>query len=67
MDRILGLNLPPLTPLENWLKLKGSGSAYGGDFIAHYPLPVLYPPNLTREVQTVLGILVLAVNDAVYA
>jgi len=57
----------PLTPLENWLRLKGGGTAYRGDFIAHYLLPVLYPPNLTREIQVALGILVLAVNAAAYA
>ena len=57
----------PLTPLENWLRLKGGGTAYRGDFIAHYLVPVLYPSNLTREAQIALGILVLAVNAAAYA
>jgi hypothetical protein len=35
-------------------------------FIEHYVLPVLYPAGLTRNVQLVLGTLVLVLNVAVY-
>ena len=56
----------PLTPLENWLRRQGGGSEYGGDFIARYLLPVLYPADLTRTTQIVLGTLVVAVNLVVY-
>ena len=41
----------PLTPLENWLRRRGGQTGYPSDFIAHYILPVLYPEELTREVQ----------------
>jgi hypothetical protein len=57
----------PLTPLENWLRLKAGGSGYGGGFVEHYLLSALYPAGLTRGGQIVLGVLVLAVNAAVYA
>jgi hypothetical protein len=58
--------LCPLTPLENWLRRRGGGTGYAGGFVEHYVLPVLYPSGLTRGVQLSLGLIVLAVNGAVY-
>jgi hypothetical protein len=57
----------PLTPLENWLRAQGGGSAYGTSFVEHYLLPLLYPASLSRELQCALGAGVLVVNGAVYA
>jgi len=56
----------PLTPLENHLRRTGNAEAYGGGFIDHYIMPIVYPPGLTREIQVVLGMMILAVNFAVY-
>ena len=56
----------PLTPLEKWLRVRAGGTAYEGGFIEHYLLPILYPPGLTRGTQIVLGLLVVAINLAVY-
>ncbi len=56
----------PLTPLENWLRRRGGQAGYPSDFIAHYILPVLYPEELSREVQICLGALVLLINLSVY-
>jgi hypothetical protein len=56
----------PLTPLEKWLRVRGGLAAYEGAFIAHYLLPILYPPGLARKTQLVLGLVVLAINLAVY-
>jgi hypothetical protein len=56
----------PLTPLENRLRREHGGTAYEGDFVEHYILPVLYPEGLTRQHQLVLGGLALAINIAVY-
>lgn len=56
----------PLTPLENWLRMQGGESGYSSDFLEHYVLSLLYPAGLTREVQIVLGAVVLAVNLAIY-
>lgn len=56
----------PLTPLEVELRIAAGGAGYGGDFIGHYLLPLLYPAGLTRGVQVALGALVLALNLGVY-
>ena len=57
----------PLTPLENWLRIRGGGGAYSGDFIGQYLLWLLYPPGLTRDVQIVLGAIVVGINIGIYA
>jgi hypothetical protein len=57
----------PLTPLENWLRLAAGGSAYEGDFVAHYVGAIVYPPLLTREVQLLLGALLVLANGVIYA
>ena len=56
----------PLTPLENWLRAQGGDISYRSDFIAQYLLPVLYPGDLTRDLQLLLGTLVIVLNAAVY-
>ena len=56
----------PLTPLENWLRQQAGQAVYTTSFFDRYLLPVLYPPTLTREVQWMLGGLVLVVNTVVY-
>ena len=57
----------PLTPLEIWLREQGGETGYRSSFIDYYILPLLYPASLTREMQFVLGVVVLAVNFASYA
>ena len=56
----------PLTPLEVALRRRGGEAGYSGSFIEHYVTPVLYPDGLTRTMQVVLGLTVLAVNGWVY-
>jgi hypothetical protein len=56
----------PLTPLENWLRVKGGGAAYTGDFIGQYLLRLLYPTGLTRGVQITLGVMVVLINIGIY-
>jgi hypothetical protein len=56
----------PLTPLENWLREQGGETTYRSDFIAQYLLPVLYPEDLTRDLQLLLGTGVVILNAAVY-
>lgn len=56
----------PLTPLENWLREQGGARAYEGDFLGHYLLALLYPDDLTRPAQLILGLLVIAMNTAIY-
>ena len=56
----------PLTPLENWLRLRAGAEAYGVRFIERYLLPLIYPAALTRGLQITLGCLVVILNLAVY-
>jgi len=56
----------PLTPLENHLRAAGGAAGYEGGFVEHYLLPMLYPADLTRELQWTLGAGLLAFNVAVY-
>ncbi len=57
----------PLTPLENDLRAKAGLDQYGGDFVARYLFPVLYPIGLTYRAQVVIGIAVVVANAAAYA
>ena len=56
----------PLTPLESLLRERGGVGGYSSGFIEHYIFPLLYPTNLTRGLQIILGILVLIVNLLIY-
>lgn len=56
----------PLTPIEQYLRQHAGATAYQGDFIERYLLPLLYPARLTRELQVFLGLLALLVNALVY-
>jgi hypothetical protein len=57
----------PLTPLEIRLRQKAGELGYERSFVEHYLLPIVYPEELTRNMQLVLGGLVLVVNALVYA
>lgn len=57
----------PLTPIEIELRLAAGQAGYGGGFIGHYVLPLVYPPGLTPTIQVWIGVLVIALNLAVYA
>jgi hypothetical protein len=56
----------PLTPLENALRARAGQAGYAGGFVEHYVLRVLYPERLTREIQWVIGTVVLVLNALVY-
>jgi hypothetical protein len=58
--------LCPLTSLENWLRRQAGQGSTQGDFVIQYLYPVLYPVDLTRGIQVVLGLIVLVMNGAVY-
>lgn len=57
----------PLTYLEDRLRKLAGGTGYSGDFVSHYLLPILYPPNLTAQIQITLGSIVVIVNIVIYA
>ncbi|MBB5349453.1 DUF2784 domain-containing protein [Desulfoprunum benzoelyticum] len=56
----------PLTPLENLFNRLAGHRGYDGGFIDHYLLPIIYPEEMTREIQIGLGLLVVAINAALY-
>ena len=56
----------PLTPLENWLRVRGGAPSYDTGFLEHYLLPVLYPVAMTRGLQIATGIFVVVANALVY-
>ena len=57
----------PLTPVENALRAMGGADGYQTGFIEYYVLPLVYPAVLTRELQVVLGTLLVIVNVVIYA
>jgi hypothetical protein len=56
----------PLTPLENALRRAADSAGYGGGFVEHYLVPVVYPPGLSHPAQLALAGLVVGVNALVY-
>ena len=56
----------PLTPLENYFRMRAGLEGYGGSFVEHYVIPLLYPAGLTPPKQLVLGTFALTVNLFTY-
>jgi hypothetical protein len=56
----------PLTPFENWLRVRGGGTPYDTGFLEHYLLPILYPVAMTRGLQIATGVFVVTLNVLVY-
>ncbi len=56
----------PLTHLENALRLRGGIEGYGGGFVEHYLLPLIYPAGLNRNLQLALAGAVGLINLAIY-
>lgn len=57
----------PLTKWENQLLRAAGKAGYDTGFVAHYIMPIIYPPGLTRGMEIAIGAIVLVVNAAVYA
>ena len=57
----------PLTPWEVNLRKMAGEQGYSGSFIMEYFIPILYPSGLTREIQWVLGVIVVLTNLILYA
>ena len=56
----------PLTYLENWFLEKANLSAYSESFIQHYLIPIVYPKNLTEDLQIYLAIVLMVANAIIY-
>ena len=56
----------PLTYLENFFLIKANKASYSNDFIERFLLPIVYPNNLTAELQLYLGFAILFINFIIY-
>ena len=56
----------PLTYLENWFLQKANLVTYSQGFIQNYLVPIVYPNNLTEDLQTYLAIVLIAINIIMY-
>ena len=56
----------PLTYLENWFLSKANMKSYPSSFIEQYLIPIIYPNNLTPELQLYLGSLLIIINIIIY-
>ena len=56
----------PLTYLENWFLQKANLTTYSGGFIQNYLVPIVYPTNLTNDLQTYLAIVLIVANMLMY-
>jgi hypothetical protein len=56
----------PLTTWENFFLRQAGRAGYQGGFIAHYIMPLIYPPGLTRGHEIAIGLAVLAINAVIY-
>lgn len=57
----------PLTYVENTLRIHAGDAGYGGSFIEHYVLRMLYPDGLTVTTQIKLALALIAINAVIYA
>ena len=56
----------PLTYLENWFLNKANLTIYSEGFIQNYLVPIVYPVDLTKDLQIYLGITLIVVNIIIY-
>ena len=56
----------PLTPLEQKLRVMAGDGGYGGGFIDHYLVPLIYPDGMTVGTRMIFAALVVAINLAIY-
>jgi hypothetical protein len=56
----------PLTYLENYLLTKANLATYTTTFIQNYLYAIIYPMNLTKEIQISLAIALITINVIIY-
>ena len=56
----------PLTLLENWLREQAGETGYHASFVSEYLLPILYPNDLTHDVQHTIGTFVVITIISMY-
>ena len=56
----------PLTYFENYLLTKANLATYSTSFIQNYLVPIIYPVNLTKDIQINLAISLIVLNAVIY-
>ena len=56
----------PLTYLENWFLYQAGLSTYSNDFIHNYLFRIIYPEDLTADIQIYFGITLIVINILIY-
>jgi hypothetical protein len=56
----------PLTYLENFFLQKAKLTTYSTSFIQNYLVPIIYPINLTKDIQINLAIALIILNVVIY-
>jgi len=56
----------PLTDLENWFLQKADLKTYSEGFIQSYLAPIVYPKNLTEDLQIYFAIFLVVINSIIY-
>jgi hypothetical protein len=56
----------PLTYLENFILQKAKLTTYSTSFIQNYLVPIIYPVNLTKDIQINLAIALIILNVVIY-
>ena len=57
----------PLTYLENWFLYKANLTTYSEGFIQNFLVSIVYPKNLTEDLQSMLGIILILINLIIYS
>ncbi len=56
----------PLTYLENWFLHKANLTTYSEGFIHNYLVSIVYPTNMSKDLQIYLGIGLIVINMIIY-
>ena len=56
----------PLTHLENWFLQKTNLKTYSEGFIQNYLVPVVYPNNMTEDLQIYFATVLVVINSIIY-
>jgi hypothetical protein len=57
----------PLTYMENHFRKEAGIDIMAQGFVDHYILPLIYPAELTKELQVKLGLFVIGINIVIYS
>ena len=56
----------PLTYLENWFLQQANLTTYSEGFIQNYLVPIVYPNNMTEDLQTYFATALIVANMIMY-